>query len=102
MSRVTNLKTVFLKTMPPDEDMEHGVIYVSIPFQLAIHLCACGTCRQQTVTPLNLFPEDSRGWNYFVSGEQPDLLVTLTPSIGNFQMPCKSHYYVTLGQIVWC
>ena len=100
MTRVIDLKTQFLRTMP--SDMEHGVIYVSLDFELAIHLCACGECRQQTVTPLNLRPERFGGWGYSTSGEGEDTRVTLSPSIGNFNMPCKSHYFVTDGKIVWC
>jgi hypothetical protein len=84
--------------MPEDKDMEYGIIYVSLEFELAIHLCACGWCRQQTVTPLNISGRDT-GWGYSISS---DNLVTLSPSIGNFNMPCRSHYYLREGKIIWC
>ena len=79
-------------------ELEQGVLYVSEEFELAIHLCACGWCKQKTVTPFKDFPND-RGWTYTRDAEDR---VTLHPSIGNFQMPCKSHYWVQGNKIVWC
>lgn len=72
-------------------DIEDGVLYVSEEFQLAIHLCACG-CQGKTVTPLGDM------WTLTVSEGKP----TLYPSIGNQNWPCRSHYWVTNGQIIWC
>lgn len=79
--------------------MEQGVLYLSRKFGIAIHLCACGECKWETVTPLNE-PEDEKksGWDYSEGPNGP----TLYPSIGNQQFPCKSHYWVTDGKIVWC
>jgi hypothetical protein len=77
--------------------LEHGVLYLSRRFNLAIHLCACGECRWETVTPLNE-PGENSGWTFTEGPNGP----TLYPSIGNQQFPCKSHYWVTDGKIVWC
>lgn len=92
--RVRTLRTEHLETMPPDALMEYGVIYVSLKFELAIHLCACGWCNNQTVTP---FRDATSGWTY--SEENGN--VTLSPSIGNWNMQCHSHYYVRNGKIEW-
>lgn len=73
------------------ESLSSGVLYVSVAFRLAIHLCACG-CGSKTVTPLG------RGeWSLEETSPGP----TLHPSIGNFQFPCRSHYWVRDGEIVW-
>ena len=74
------------------EKLELGILYVSEEFGTAIHLCACGECGLQTVTPLG--PNE---WSFEDTADGP----TLRPSIGNFQFPCKSHYCVTQGKIVW-
>jgi hypothetical protein len=90
--RVDSLRLERVEFMPPHADMVLGVLYYSERFKLAIHLCACGECRQKTVTPIDAVT----GWMLNPDGP------TLTPSIGNFQMPCKSHYFVTAGKVVWC
>jgi hypothetical protein len=76
--------------------LEPGVLYYSEEFQLANHLCACGWCNAETVTPVSADPKD---WQ--LKEADPDG-PTLEGSIGNFQMPCKSHYWVRNGKIVWC
>jgi len=80
-------------TMPERTKMQDGKLYVSKKYELAIHRCACG-CGIETVTPI----DKERGWTYMESPEGP----TLHPSIGNQQLPCKSHYWVQGGKIVWC
>jgi len=73
-----------------------GHIYISLEFETAIHLCACG-CGGKTVTPFN---RDGHGWTLTEVGDK----VTLTPSIGNWsgENPYHAHYFVTGGKIVWC
>jgi len=92
------MKTQYLvieehKHVPEHAEMKDGILYLSREFETCIHLCACG-CKSQTVTPL----DPKRGWILTESFGKP----TLRPSIGNQQMPCKSHYWVTEGEIVWC
>lgn len=79
--------------MPERELMEDGILYVSKKFELAIHTCACG-CRTETVTPI----DKHFGWKYTESPAGP----TLHPSIGNQNLPCKSHYWVQDGKVVPC
>lgn len=74
------------------KEFTDGILYISERFDLAIHLCACG-CKKQTVTPIG-----DGGWNLSVNENN----ATLTPSIGNSQMECKSHYWISNGEIVWC
>lgn len=78
----------FVKFMP--EVKEEGVLYISLEYGTAIHKCACG-CGELTVTPLN--PD---WWSLEIRNNK----VTLRPSIGNFRMPCKSHYWITENKVV--
>lgn len=94
----TELTLKYVETMP--EKKEDGILYVSKRFGLAIHLCACG-CGGQVVTPLNGSWngwDKSHGWDYTEHG---DGTVTLSPSIGNFEFRCKSHYFIRRNKVVW-
>ncbi|WP_416385198.1 DUF6527 family protein [Sphingomonas sp. LY54] len=71
--------------------LEPGVLYVSEEYETAAHLCACG-CRSKVRTPLG--PTE---WSFFEAAEGP----TLNPSIGNWQRPCKSHYWIINGRVEW-
>lgn len=90
------MKTLQLKTEEVDvmpEQMVDGIIYVSRKYGIAIHLCACG-CGIQTVTPF----KGPNSWTLTdgING------ITLRPSIGNQQFPCKSHYWITDGVVQPC
>src|ERR1700752_2634944 len=74
----------------PDE-LEDGVLYVSIPYAIAEHKC-CSGCGQVVRTPLS--PTD---WWLTFDGET----VSLNPSIGNWSFPCQSHYYIRRNVVVW-
>jgi hypothetical protein len=74
----------------PDELVE-GTLYISIPYATAVHLCACG-CGIKVVTPISP-PE----WELLWDGDT----VSLDPSIGNWQFPCRSHYWIRRSQIRW-
>ena len=74
----------------PDE-LENGVLYISINYNVAIHKCACG-CGKEVVTPIA--PE---GWKLTYDGES----ISLYPSIGNWSYPCKSHYWINDNMIKW-
>ena len=74
----------------PDE-LEDGVLYISIPFATATHRCCCG-CGEEVVTPLT--PTD---WSLIFDGER----VSLMPSIGNWSFACRSHYWIRRNQVVW-
>lgn len=70
---------------------ESGVLYVSMPFNTTLHLCACG-CGSETWVPIR---PDRHHLTY--DGEH----VTIVGSIGNWRFPCRSHYWVRANQIVW-
>jgi len=83
------IKPVFVDTIP--EKLEPKVLYISIRFRTASHLCASG-CGEKVVTPIRPLR-----WALIYNGDS----VSLSPSIGNFQLPCKSHYYIRRNNIVW-
>lgn len=87
--KVTTLRPEFVEVIP--EDVEEGVLYISRRFRTATHLCACG-CGTKVVTPLK-----PAKWALSEDGG----LVTLRPSIGRWQLPCKSHYWITDNEIEW-
>jgi hypothetical protein len=71
--------------------LEANVLYVSEEFEIAAHLCACG-CGNKVTTPLG-----STEWSFEEIRGKP----TLRPSIGNWQWPCKSHYWIIAGKVRW-
>ena len=72
--------------------LESGKLYHSSRCSVAIHICPCGGCGMETVTPIG-----ADGWDLTAGANGP----TLSPSIGNFQFPCKSHYFIRDGGVVW-
>ena len=74
----------------PDQ-IEDKVLYVSIRFGTVVHNCACG-CGQEVVTPLG--PEE---WRITYDGKT----ISLAPSIGNWSLPCRSHYWIEGGNVRW-
>lgn len=90
MARIRALRPEFVETIP--ETLDPGVLYISVRYATASHLCACG-CGQGVVTPIR--PTD---WSLTWNGES----VALRPSIGNWALPCRSHYWVREGgRIEW-
>ena len=79
----------FVKNIP--QELEDNVLYISMEYSTAIHKCACG-CGNQVVTPFT--PTD---WNMTFDGE----VITLYPSIGNWDFPCQSHYWIRESEIRW-
>lgn len=86
--KATVLNTVFTKSVPVTPEAE--TLYVSMEYQTAVHLCACG-CGTKVVTPLG--PND---WVLTFDGT-----VSLRPSVGNGQQVCRSHYYIRNDKIDW-
>lgn len=69
--------------------LEPGLLYVAKTFGAAAHLCACG-CGTIVRTPLNR-------WSLVETEDGP----TVVPSIGNWQEPCRSHYLIKRGKVIW-
>lgn len=79
----------FVHYMP--KELEAGILYVSLEFKTAAHLCACG-CGKKVRTPL--MPTE---WEFEESNQGPSLY----PSIGNWQFECRSHYWIRRGRVIW-
>ena len=79
----------FVEHIP--EDIDEGIIYVSIQFETVIHKCACG-CGSEVVTPLS--PAE---WSLNFNGQT----ISLHPSIGNWSFSCKSHYWIRKNKVEW-
>ncbi len=72
-------------------DLEEGRFYISIRYRTASHLCACG-CGLKVVTPIR-----PPKWHLTYDGET----VSLSPSIGRWQLPCRSHYVIRKNRVIW-
>ncbi|MCE7977117.1 MAG: hypothetical protein DYH03_08215 [Nitrospira sp. NTP1] len=83
------LRSEFVEFIP--EHLQDGVLYISQQYHTAIHRCCCG-CGEEVVTPLT--PTD---WSLQIFQGA----VTLYPSIGNWSYPCRSHYWIRNGRVVW-
>jgi hypothetical protein len=88
MVPIKEFRVEFVQYMP--DSINQGVLYVSMQYSLVIHLCACG-CGEKVATPLS--PDD---WNLLFDGET----VSLYPSIGNWDFPCESHYWIRRNKVI--
>ena len=74
------------------ETTEEGMLYISLEYSTIIHKCCCG-CGSEVCTPTDL-----NGWSL----TDIDGIVSLYPSIGNYNLPCRSHYFIKENKVVWC
>jgi hypothetical protein len=79
----------FVEYIP--EQLEEGVVYVSIRYATAMHRCFCG-CGSEVVTPIS--PTD---WTLIFDGRT----ISLDPSVGSWNLPCRSHYWITHNRVEW-
>jgi hypothetical protein len=77
----------FVEFIP--DNLEEGILYISIKYCTAIHKCMCG-CGNEVVTPIS--PTD---WQLTFNGES----ISLFPSIGNWNFDCKSHYWIVQSRV---
>ena len=89
MNRIGHIRPEFVEFIP--ERLEDGILYISRRYSTASHLCCCG-CRQEVVTPLN-----PAKWQLSERGKT----VSLSPSVGNWSFPCKSHYWIDGNRVRW-
>lgn len=87
--KLMSITPVSVDSVP--EQLEPGILYISEENDVVMHLCCCG-CGQEVVTPLSLAE-----WSIRRSGNT----VTLRPSIGNWDYPCRSHYWITNNRVEW-
>lgn len=83
------LQHKFVEFIP--EVLEDGILYISLTYCTAIHKCVCG-CNNEVVTPFS--PTD---WKMTFDGET----IGLSPSIGNWNFNCKSHYWIKNSEIIF-
>lgn len=74
----------------PDQ-LQAGTLYVNPQTTRAHHLCACG-CGERVITPLNDIE-----WELTGADDRP----SLHPSVGNWNLVCRSHYYIRDGRVRW-
>ena len=83
------LNHVFVDTIP--NELEEGTLYVSLRFRVIMHICCCG-CRQKVVIPLSPVR-----WKMTFDG----YTISISPSIGNWNFDCKSHYWIKNSEVIW-
>lgn len=86
---ITQLRPRLVVVIP--EQPETGVLYVSVEYATTLHLCACG-CGHEIV--LGISPDD---WKICWDG----VTVSVSPSVGNWRLPCQSHYFIRRNRIAW-
>jgi hypothetical protein len=89
MQELLKIKLLRVRYVP--KALEPGFLYVAEEFGAAVHLCACG-CGAKVSTPLG--PTE---WSLKETARGPSLY----PSVGNWQFPCKSHYWISNGGVIW-
>lgn len=87
--RQTHLKPQFVEFIP--DKLDDGVLYISERFRTCSHRCCCG-CGDEVVLPLS--PAE---WQLSCD----DDFVSLWPSVGNWDYPCRSHYVIRRNQVRW-
>jgi len=93
--RITELTPEYVDFIPTVEYfMKEGVLYISKVFKTTSHLCACG-CGNVVVLPFG-----RRAGMFWTLTERLSG-ITMRPSVGSFNLPCKSHYYITDNEVEW-
>jgi len=73
------------------EQLEQCVIYIAIEYGAVMHLCLDG-CGERISTPLS-----PAQWALTFDGET----ISLWPSVGNWDLPCGSHYVIRNSRVIW-
>ena len=89
MRKEIHLVHEFVEFMP--DVLKESTVYISIKYATVAHKCCCG-CGYEVITPLS--PTD---WRLIFDGES----ISLEPSIGNWNFPCKSHYLIRRSTVIW-
>lgn len=88
MIKTRKLQPEFVVQVP--ENLSPGVLYLCLDCAVVTHLCCCG-CGAEVVTPLT-----REGWKITFDGES----ISLWPSVGNWNLQCRSHYVIDRNQVV--
>jgi hypothetical protein len=89
MPRINDLRPQLVELMP--DDIEDGILYISEKYSIALHNCCCG-CGEEVSTPLS-----ATEYQLIRDG----VAVSLFPSIGNHDFPCRSHYWIERNKVRW-
>jgi hypothetical protein len=84
-----HIRHEFIELAP--KTLEEGILYVSVEYASAVHNCFCG-CGIKVATPIS--PTD---WKLTFDGDT----VSLWPSVGNWDFPCRSHYFIERNVVRW-
>lgn len=87
--RTNHIRPLFVEFIP--EHLEEGVLYISQRYRTCSHKCCCG-CSEEVVTPLS--PSE---WELTREGD----VVSLWPSVGNWEYACRSHYVIQRNRVRW-
>lgn len=99
--RIDEIKPVLVMELPKSvNDMKPGILYLkhnNDGTYESFHLCPCG-CGEPVYLQYG-----GKGWDLKFSSVGAEGLssVTINPSIGCFDIPCKSHYFIRNNKIVW-
>lgn len=90
------IEPVYDEHIPDRKDLEQNKIYISEKYKIAVHLCLCG-CGHESVTPLTVpelgKPHNTKAWELIKYDEGN--IISISPSILNSGLACKSHYVIT-------
>ena len=89
MTQPHRLKHEFVESFP--KNLEDDTVYVSVVYATAAHKCCCG-CGQKVITPIAPY-----AWQLLFDGES----ISLSPSIGNWNFVCQSHYWIKSNEVRW-
>ncbi len=86
--KIDRIRPTFVEAIP--DRLEEGVLYISERFRICSHKCCCG-CGEEVITPLSLAE-----WKLTREGD----LVSLWPSVGNWDYACRSHYVIRGNRVI--
>jgi hypothetical protein len=89
MRKSRTIKHEFIELLP--STLQPETLYVSLKYKNMVHLCFCG-CGSKVVTPLS-----PTGWEFSFNGRG----VSVFPSIGSWNLRCRSHYWITRSCVEW-
>jgi hypothetical protein len=84
------IEPIYVEFIP--EILEENKVYISEEYGTSTHSCLCG-CGNKVIMPIdNIINGHDYGWKLI---KENNGTVSFTPSVGNYQIPCKSHYIIT-------
>lgn len=89
MSRVDEVTFEFVDLLP--KELADGVLYISLEHRTVVHKC-CSGCGERVVVGLS-----PAQWKLTFDGET----ISLSPSIGNGELACNSHYWIRENKVLW-